>query len=225
MFNTNFMNNKNITFVVPHGDDEALGFAGAIQTHVKNGDTVSLIFCRAPIDNRTQQQFNDIDKAKQILGYQHIHYLYVTEREISNEPLLLFRKIEAKLRETNPEVVYTMFWGDIHQDHKATYESVMKAVRVWGGLKVKQFYVGETISSTDQYPTISGISFTPNFYIPLTKQQVKTKIDALCAYGGELNKYPHPRSEMGITTKASIRGQECGNEYAEAFMCLRYIQD
>jgi LmbE family N-acetylglucosaminyl deacetylase len=215
---------KNIAFVVPHGDDEALAFGGVIQKHVANKDNVTVIFCRAPIDNRTQEQFNDIEKAKLVLNYSNVHYLYVTEREISNEPLLLFRKVEAKLIEIRPDIVYTTFWGDIHQDHKYTYESVMRSVRVWGGLNVKQFYVGEIPSSTDQYPTITGVSFTPNYYVPLTKEQIATKVKALYAYGGETNQYPHPRSEKGIVTRAAIRGQECGVEYAEAFMCLRYIE-
>lgn len=214
---------KKVAFIVPHGDDEALGFAGAIQHHLDQQHDVSVVFCRAPIDERTQKQFNDIEKAKEILRYQTVHYLYVTEREISNEPLHLFRKIEAKLIEIQPDIVYTTFWGDIHQDHKFTYESVMRAVRVWGGLCVKQFFVGEIPSSTDQYPTITGTVFTPNYYIPLTKEQIANKVKSLYAYGGETNQYPHPRSEKGIITKAAIRGQESGHEYAEAFMCLRYI--
>lgn len=214
---------KKVAFVVPHGDDESLGFAGAIQKHVEDKDEVTLIFCRAPIDARTQQQFNDIEKAKEVLGYKDVYYLYVTEKEISNESLTLFRKVEAKLLEIQPEIVYTTFWGDIHQDHKFTYESVMRSIRVWGGLKVKQFFVGEIPSSTDQFPTITGTAFTPNYYVPLTKDQITTKVKSLYAYGGETNQYPHPRSEKGIITRAAIRGQECGCEYAEAFMCLRYI--
>ena len=95
---------------------------------------------------------------------------------------------------------------------------------MWGNLSVKQFYVGEIPSSTDQYPFISGVSFTPNYYVPLTKEQIATKVKSLYAYGGETNQYPHPRSEKGIVTRAAIRGQECGTEYAEALMCLRYIE-
>lgn len=215
---------KKITFIVPHGDDEALGFGGVIQKHVEQKDEVSVVFCRAPIDSRTQKQFNSIEKAKEILGYQNVHCLYVTEKEISNEPLTLFRSIEKVLNETNPEIVYTTFWGDIHQDHKITFDCVVRAVRVWGPLNVKQFYVGEIPSSTDQFPTVTGIAFTPNYYVPLTKKQIQTKIEALHAYDGELGSYPHPRTEKGIATRSAVRGQECGNEFAEAFICLRYIQ-
>lgn len=216
---------KNIAFIVPHGDDESLGFGGVIQKHVSNGDNVTVVFCTAPTTNRLQKQFNDIEAAKQVLGYQKVEYLYVTKREVMNEPYVLFKTIEDKMKELSPDIVYTTFWGDVHQDHKAVYESVMRSVRVWGSLKVKQFFVGEIPSSTDQYPAITGPAFTPNYYVPLTKEQVKTKVDSLLAYKNETNQYPHPRSEKGILTKAAIRGQECGVEYAEAFMCIRHICD
>ena len=212
-----------IALVVPHGDDECLGFGGVIQTHVDKGDEVHVVFCRAPIDLRTHQQFLDIEKSKQILGYHHSHYLFVTESEISNQPLLLFRKIELKLKEISPTIVYTTFWGDIHQDHKITYDCVCRVVRVWGELNVHSFFVGEIPSSTDQYPTITGVSFTPNYYIPITKQQLDTKIKSLEAYSTEMKHHPHPRSSKGILTKALLRGQECGHEYAESFISLRQI--
>lgn len=214
---------KKIAIVVPHGDDEALGFGGVIQKHNKNGDEVNVVFCRAPQDARTLMQHQDILTAKNILGYKNAHFLYVTEIEISNEPLKLFRKIEKILDLINPDIVYTTFWGDIHQDHKITYDCICRAVRVWGPLNVKEFYVGEIPSSTDQFPTISGVSFTPNYYIQLTKEELGIKIESLTCYKTETCKYPHPRSEEGIMSRAAVRGQECGTEYAEAFICLRYI--
>jgi LmbE family N-acetylglucosaminyl deacetylase len=215
--------NKNVAIIVPHGDDEVLGFGGVIQKHIKNKDEVSVIFTRKPIDERTQIQFNDIDNAKNLLGYHKKYCLGMSEIEMSHEPITLFRRMEKILKLINPEIVYTTFWGDIHQDHKITYEWACRAVRVWGPLNVKQFFVGEIPSSTDQYPTISGISFTPNYYVPLTEDELKIKIDALECYGTETCKYPHPRSRKGIISKSEIRGQECGNEYAESFINLRYI--
>ena len=160
---------KKVAIVIPHGDDEALGFGGAIITHLNNGDHVTLVACRGPHDERTAKQFYDTKAAKDVLNYQDIRYLLVTESEISNEPLKLFRAIEASLNDIKPDVVYTSFWGDIHQDHGITYNCVARAVRVWGPLAVKQFFVGEIPSSTDQAPKISINMFTPNWYLPLTE--------------------------------------------------------
>jgi LmbE family N-acetylglucosaminyl deacetylase len=214
---------KIIAIIVPHGDDESLGFGGVIQQHIAANDEVHVVFCRSPLDERTQKQLNDTVASKQILKYQHIHYLYVTETEISNEPLTLFRKIENILKQINPNVVYTTFWGDIHQDHRITFDCVCRAVRVWGPQKITEFYVGEIPSSTDQYPTICGTSFTPNLYVPITKDELEVKIRSLEAYGTEVKYNNHPRSRTGLEQRAAIRGQECGHEYAEAFIVVRTI--
>ena len=168
-------------------------------------------------------QFDNIEKAKTILGYQKKYCVGMSEIEMSHEPITFFRRTEEFLKMINPEVVYTTFWGDIHQDHKITYEWVCRAVRVWGPLNVKQFFIGEIPSSTDQYPTITGLAFTPNYYVPLTEEEAVLKAKAINCYETETCIYPHPRSEMGILSKIKSRGQECGKEYAEAFMNLRYI--
>ena len=214
---------KKVAIVIPHGDDEALGFGGAIITHLNNGDNVTLIACRGPHDERTTKQFLDTVAAKKTLGYHDIRYLYITEKEISNEPLKLFRAIEECLNSINPDTVYTSFWGDIHQDHGITYNCVARAVRVWGPLKVKQFFVGEIPSSTDQAPKISINMFTPNWYIPISESVLEKKIEAMQCYTTECKQAPHPRSPDGIRTLAKLRGAECGFQYAESFMCLRNI--
>ena len=214
---------KEVVIIVPHGDDEVLGFGGVIQKHVQNGDEVYCIFVRKPIDERTQKQYEDIAKAKEILGYKHGFCMEISEIEMSHEPLTFFRKLEDLLEQLSPEIVYTTFWGDIHQDHKITFDWVCRAVRVHGPLNVKQFYVGEIPSSTDQRPYIIGDVFKPNHYVQLTEENIKTKISALNCYTTEVCEYPHPRSNGGILSKAEIRGQECATEYAEAFMCLRNV--
>lgn len=214
---------KKVAIVVPHGDDEVLGFGGVIQKHVDSGDSVEIVFCRRAIDGRTSQQINDISKAHSLLKYDFYHNLGMSEVEMSHEPITLFRKLEDILLKINPEIVYTTFWGDIHQDHKITFDWVCRAVRPHGPLNVKQFYVGEIPSSTDQRPYIIGDTFKPNHYVRLTKEEVEVKIKALDCYGTEVNEYPHPRSAGGIFAIALIRGLECNSHYAEAFMCLRNI--
>jgi len=216
-------NMKKIAIVIPHGDDEALGFGGAILHHLSKGDHVTLVACRGPHDDRTTRQLLDTVAAKEILGYQDIKYLYITEKEISNEPLKLFRAIEECLNAIKPDTVYTSFWGDIHQDHRVTYDCVARAVRIWGPLKVTQFFVGETPSSTDQAPNIAVNAFLPNHYIPLTERALEKKIKAMHCYTTERKESLHPRSAEGIRVLANTRGIECGHTFAEAFVCLRNI--
>ena len=217
------VNMRKVAIVIPHGDDEALGFGGAILHHLSKGDHVTLVACRGPHDDRTTKQLLDTVAAKEILGYHDIKYLYVTEKEISNEPLKLFRAIEECLESINPDTVYTSFWGDIHQDHRIVYDCVARAVRIWGPLKVSQFFVGEIPSSTDQAPHILANAFLPNYYIPLTEQTLQKKIQAMQCYTTEIKESSHPRSPEGIRVLAKMRGIECKHTYAEALVCLRNI--
>lgn len=218
----NFMN-KTVSIVVPHGDDEVLAFGGVIQKHVKNGDNVDVIFARKAIDDRTKVQVENIKDAHKVLGYRNHINMGFSEIEMSHEPLKFFRSLEGILNNTKPDIVYTMFWADIHQDHKIVFDWVCRAVRPHGPLKVKEFYVGETPSSTDQRPYIIGDNFKPNYYVQISEEELNTKVKALECYLTENCKYPHPRSSEGIISKAKIRGQECNSFYAEAFMCLRHI--
>jgi LmbE family N-acetylglucosaminyl deacetylase len=216
-------NRKKVAIIVPHGDDEALGFGGVIQKHVKNKDEVHVIFARKPIDERTKKQFEAIAEAQKILRYYQYHCTEMSEVEMSHEPLVFFRRLEIILNAINPEIVYTTFYNDIHQDHRIVFDWVCRAVRVWGPLEVKQFYVGEIPSSTDQYPSINGRPFTPNHYVVLNADELQDKVKALECYNTELCKYPHPRSAQGVISRACYRGQEAGEHFAEAFMCLRNI--
>jgi LmbE family N-acetylglucosaminyl deacetylase len=213
--------NEKICIIVPHGDDEVLGFGGIIQ---KNKNNVHVIFCTGAKDKRSEIQIKDIKKAKKLLKYNKDYYINSSKLELSHEPVLFFKKLESILKDINPDTVYTTFWNDIHQDHKSVFEWVCRAVRIHGPLNVKKFFVGEIPSSTDQYPKINGHTFNPNFYVKLTENEAKLKAKSILCYEKEVCKYPHPRSEEGILNLCKSRGQECGAYYAEAFMCLRYIE-
>ena len=215
---------KKICIIVPHGDDEVLGFGGIIQKHIKNKNKVNVIFCTGHKDLRSKIQIKNIKKAKKLLKYNKDHYINSSKLELSHEPILFFNKLEEKLNEIKPDIVYTTFWNDIHQDHKTVYEWVCRATRVHGSLNVKQFYVGEIPSSTDQYPKINGYTFNPNFYVKLSEKEAILKAKSILCYENEVRQYPHPRSVDGILNLSKIRGQECGAHFAEAFMCLRYIE-
>lgn len=219
-----YMKNKNILAVFPHGDDEALGMGGTL--HKLSADNnITVIICRGEEDKRTKQQFKDIDRAKEILGYQHLIKLNHTEKYLSCNKLQLFKKLEQLTLTINPDVLFIPFWGDVHQDHATVYEAMIRSSRTWGFSNVKQIYCCEIISSTDQGFPQSYMKFNPNMYMKLTKHEIDKKVDALLCYSGEVVKYPHPRSAEGVYNKAKQRGSESKMQYAEAFMCIRHFHE
>jgi len=214
-----------VCIIVPHGDDEATGFAGAIQKHVAKKDHVSVVFVRGANsnDNRSEVQIQHTQVAKKILGYSNIRHLHIPKSTIPDNPSIVYYALETVLLELQPSIVYTTFWGDNHQDHQITYDCVSRLVRVWGGLKVKQFYVGEIASSTDQSIKLPHTMFVPNYYVKMTRAEFQKKVDSLLCYSSEIMTPPHPRSAQGLETLARFRGMECDSDFAEAFMSLRTI--
>jgi LmbE family N-acetylglucosaminyl deacetylase len=214
------MLNKNILAVFPHGDDEVLGMGGTLHRFSATNN-ITVIICRGEQDPRTAKQYHDIDKAQSVLNYKNLIKLNYTEEYLSNNKLMLFKKLEELTRHINPEILFIPFWGDIHQDHKIVYDAMIRVSRAWGFSNIKQIYCCEIISSTDQGFPQNYMNFNPNFYIKLDADNVNKKIQALECYSGEIVAPPHPRSTSGVLNKARQRGSESKMEYAEAFVCLR----
>ena len=85
---------------------------------------------------------------------------------------------------------------------------------------IKDICFMEVPSSTDWNinPTLS--SFTANWFISVSNDDIKTKVSAIDVYENVLRERPHPRSFAGIHSLATIRGCQCGMQFAEAFQSV-----
>lgn len=213
---------NNVLVIVPHGDDEVLGFGGAIQHHVMKKDVVTVCFCKGIYDTRSSIQKKQSIEVKKQLNYNNILFLNITTNNFISSNLSFIKKLEKLIFFYKPDILYTTFPYDTHQDHRELFYALKVATRINASFLVKHILCGETISSTNRSINIS-IPFTPSYYLPMTASQVKTKIKAFKIYKNEIRDYPHSRSAQGIESISRVRGQESGTKYAEAFMCLRKI--
>lgn len=216
------MIDMNVMIVVPHPDDEVLGFGGVIQKHVKSGDGVLVYFLTEIKTNRLETQFKQFPEVAEMLGYKGKVY-----NTLLNEAnfVLNVKRLEEEIESFKPDILYSVFGGDNHQDHEYIFKVIRIATRVWSNFLIKKLYVGEILSSTDQSPKLPQYAFIPTYYVPLTKEEVKKKIACMKHYQSEIQKWPHPRSEKGLINLAEKRGSDCGNEFAESFMVLRDIKN
>jgi LmbE family N-acetylglucosaminyl deacetylase len=212
-----------VVVLVPHADDEVLGFGGVIQKHVLCGDTVKVLFAEEvdKSNNRYDIQSLCAVKASQILGYEYT-FLGIPSKELLqiNDDCISF--IEDTLSELSPNVLYIPSEFDTHQDHQALFKVTRISTRMYGKAPIKRVMCGEIISSSECSVSLAQ-RFEPNFYEILSEDQVKQKQNAIACYWNELRRFPHPRSLEGIQIYAQKRGMECGAMYAEAFQCLRNI--
>lgn len=78
----------------------------------------------------------------------------------------------------------------------------------------------EVQSSTDWALNPAIEVFRPNTYVPVSREAVEAKIQALAVYESVIRPVPHPRSEEAIRALPLLRGAQAGVPYAEAFQCV-----
>lgn len=211
---------SNVLVIVPHGDDEVLGFGGTIHKHVKNEDFVYVCFLRKAYDRRSQAQTVQTIDAKNILRYYDHTNLDLLPVDFTELNVNTLSRIENYLCKINPDILYLPHEGDVHQDHKMTHEYIRIATRIHGPAPISKIYAGEILSST--YNSFA-CNFLPNHFVHLTLDDIEVKQKALKCYTNEIQLFPHPRSEEGIMVQAKSRGMESGSLYAEAYITLRSI--
>lgn len=211
---------KNVLVLVPHFDDEVLGFGGAIQHHVQNGDSVSVCIIKKSLDNRAKIQETHVLEAKKILNYKNLIKLNL-EPDLCNFSIDSEVIIENLIKEIAPYRLYIPHYNDQHQEHIGLFQMIRVALRNNNISAVKEIICGEIISSTG---TALNGHFYPNYFIPLSAHQVDNKILAMQCYKEELIPFPHPRSEQGIRATALFRGMHASTLFAEAFEILKKIE-
>lgn len=212
---------KKVLIIVPHHDDEVLGFGGSIKKHVDSGNQVHVCFLRIPYDERSHLQLLHSAAAKEILGYQKVTNLLFSEQDLCSFNLSALKKLEEFMSEEKADILYLPHMDDVHQEHHLTLYLSRIATRIWGPNKIPVILSGEIISSSGNgFKT----NFNPRYYETLSNIHINCKKNALLCYEGEVNDFPHPRSIEGVDVCARKRGMEAGVSFAEAFDVLRFIQ-
>jgi len=220
------MKGKKILIVAPHMDDEVLGCGGVIAKHVACGDKVTVIFIAhriyGHVYDKEKSRIEEAHalKAKKVLGYKTVIFLDLPDERLDGSVQDIIIPLEKQACKTGPDTVYLPFRGDNHQDHRAVFDAARVVFRPAANPSLKNIYMYEVPSSTEQSPPMAENAFLPNYYVDISPY-MKKKIDALMCYETEKRSRLHPRSEKGLEVLARKRGTEIGFEYAESFMILR----
>ena len=166
-----------------------------------------------------EEQKYVFDREKPLLPEGQIVGLYEAFMDLDKVIKFGYPKhIENAIRKWNPNVIFTHFYGDVNQDHKAIFDATLIATRPTPKSKITEVICYETPSSTEW-----GIQkFNPNFYEDISKF-IKTKQSALKKYKGEIEMFPHPRSLEAIIVISKRWGSVVGLKHAEAFKKIREI--
>lgn len=216
-----------------HPDDEALGVGGLIGKAKLEGAKVQLVYIcvgksRQLVTNSTNEkvrlkEIKDVEKLIQdkvkimYVGKEFTRLDMVPQKE-------LIERIEDIIEDFKPTIITIPTSGSYNQDHRATYEAAITALRPTPK-KVRHFtpYVLEYF---EPYFWAVTTPKTPNTYLDLSqKYKGETLFDFKIAlykcHKTQVRKDPFPRSIENLASLARVYGKEIGIEMAEAYYLLR----
>jgi LmbE family N-acetylglucosaminyl deacetylase len=199
-----------------HLDDIELACGGTLAQAVKNGHEVLMLsmttseyqnFDGKVLRTSNEALYEGADGAK-IIGA----FLKVLDFPIKNIPYdgSSVEAIDRIISEFKPDLIFTHWIHDTHQDHKNTALATISAARRYNNILMYE-----------PFPP-SGRSyeaFRPQVYSDITNT-LQVKIDALVAHKSQFIKYGEEWIEA-TKGRAKMRGYESGHSYAEVFEIVR----
>ncbi len=213
----------NVIFISPHPDDETLGCGGAILNHKEKGDNISWLnitnitkmddWSKEFTDKR-QKEMKEVAKEYK---FDNVYDLELPTTMLDTIPISeIVGSVSKIFKSFKPEIIYSPYPHDVHTDHKIASRALMSTYKWFRHAYIKKIFLYETISETD-FNFLD--SFNPNTYLDISKF-INDKIKIMSYYESETGDHPFPRSEKSIRALATVRGSQCGYNYAEAFQLI-----
>ncbi len=216
--------------IAPHPDDELLAAGGTLLKRAKNGNEIGwLIMTRMEEKfgwnkERIELRNQEIDTVRIKLGInqKNLFQLPFPTTKLDEFPLSeIISHVSSIFKIFRPEELFIPHYGDIHTDHRITFDVAASCSKWFRNKSVRNIYCYETISESE-YNLISNKTFFPNYFVDIT-DFYDQKIDILNTYESEISQAPFPRSEKVLEALSIYRGSQCGYNYAEAFNMIKGI--
>src|SRR4051812_46399077 len=131
----------NTLVLAPHPDDESIGCGGRIRLHVRDGDSVGVVFLTSgelglkhlPCDEARAVREAEATRAAARLGCAVTAFLRQPDYGLAEEIESLSRLLAPILRDARPQQVYLPHPDDEHPDHAAVLPALRRALRASGG--------------------------------------------------------------------------------------------
>jgi LmbE family N-acetylglucosaminyl deacetylase len=192
-----------------HPDDIEIGMGGTIAKHASAGDRVVMVITVIP--NNRQQRRREAERAADVLGAE-LMVLDIPPLDLGHTRSVI-KRFDQVLAEVSPDVIYTHWNSDSHQDHVAVSLATITATRDnnCALLMYEQTIPGGIVPWG--FRAQSYVDITPSMHIKMQsigmhKSQVRAN--------GEL-------WVQGVRGRAMYRGYQVNAEYAEAFEVVKAI--
>lgn len=215
--------------IAPHPDDELLGPGGTLLRRVAEGGTVGWLLMTAINEEggwqreKVAQRASEIQRVREALGVDSEHFfpLAFPTAELDRIPVsTLVSRISDVFKQFEPEEVLLPYPGDVHSDHRITFDAACACTKWFRYPSVRRVFVYETPSETDFGIDPRDSGFRPNVLVDIS-QYIDRKLELMVIYESEMGEFPFPRSEKALRALAQVQGSQAGFEAAEAFMLIR----
>lgn len=219
---------KRLLIIEPHSDDSALGAQGLIHKLVKQG--YEAFFVVIAVSDTTfhhcglvtaQQRREEYRNYVKYMNGTWIHDDFPIDEDTRLDRLerrALVYKLERIIKDVDPDILLCQA-PSFHQDHTATYEAVMAAIRPTAQKCPREILLME--NATYVHSLGPSTDFKPTTYCALSEEDMVDKIRCFreCFPSQIRNDKTNNLSIEGMQVLAKYRALECRAEhYAEAFV-------
>lgn len=218
--------------IAPHPDDELLGCGGTMLKRVAEGHTVGWILMTAITAEKgwskrqVEKRDIEINTVRDGLGISSGHHYRLNFPSSELDQITsstLISGISKVFKDFQPAEVFLPHPGDIHSDHRITFEAAASCTKWFRYPSVKRILTYETLSETNFGLDQDTGGFRPNLFVDITNH-LNQKIELLSIYQSEIAEHPFPRSLDAVSAQALLRGAQRGVQAAEAFHVLREFE-
>lgn len=193
-----------------HPDDIEVGMGGTIAKHSRKKHELLCVIATIPDDIESRKE--ESEKSAKILNAKLSILGLDPDEMLFNRKLV--RIFDGIIKDFAPDVVYTHWEHDSHQDHAAISNASITATRK---NNCSVYMYEQTIPGG-----IVPYGFKPQVFIDIS-DVIDTKIKSVLAHKSQVKKNGN-WWEYGIRGRAMYRGYQINVKYAEAFEVVKEIK-
>jgi N-acetylglucosamine malate deacetylase 1 len=206
------MESKKVVVFGAHPDDLEIGMGGTVAKLVRLGYSMKLVVATLPnfvkTDTKEGRKSEAIESAK-ILGCSTPDFLDLAPDEVTFGRNFV-NKVDAIIQKYEPEIVFTQWIGDSHQDHQALTKAVIAACR-----DQKDLFMYETTIPGG----ITEQAFRPQLFVDISTT-IDIKKSALDCFRSQIIRCGQIWIPA-VLGRCSYRGYQMNVNQAEAFEVIR----
>ncbi|MBX9692077.1 MAG: PIG-L family deacetylase, partial [Cyanobacteria bacterium] len=201
--------------IAPHPDDEILGCGGTLLRRKAEGGALGWLIVTGMDEQsgwsteRIRQREEEISQVASMTGFDQVFKLGLPAAGLETLPLReLVAAFSSVFESFEPEEVLVPHRGDVHSDHRVTFDAVAACTKWFRYPSVHRVLAYETISETE-FGLSSETIFNPNVFVDIG-EYLDRKLEILSVYKTELGEFPFPRSIRAVRALAEWRGAGAG---------------